>query len=49
MNDSPALPVLITPTPDLSGEIAAAILPNVRHFIGDENAPVTLIEFSDFQ
>ena len=44
-----SVPMLITPTPDRSSEIAAAILPNVRHFIGDKNAPVTLIEFSDFQ
>jgi hypothetical protein len=42
-------PMLITPTPDLSAAVAAQILPNVRHFIGDEGAPVTLIEFSDFQ
>ena len=26
-----------------------AILPRVRHFRGDEGAPVSLIEFSDFQ
>ncbi len=26
-----------------------AILPRVRHFKGDEGAPVSLIEFSDFQ
>ena len=41
-------PMLITPTPDRSGVIAALIQQNVRHFVGDEDAPVTLIEFSDF-
>jgi hypothetical protein len=25
------------------------LLPNVKHFKGDANAPVTLLEFSDFQ
>ena len=41
-------PMLITPTPDRSSVIAALIQQNVRHFVGDEDAPVTLIEFSDF-
>lgn len=41
-------PMLITPTPDRSEAIAALIEQNTRHFIGDEDAPVTLIEFSDF-
>ena len=40
--------VLITPTPDRSAEIAELITANTRHFIGDPNAPVTIIEFSDF-
>ena len=43
-----AAPMLITPTPDRSGEIAEFIIANTRHFRGDPNAPVVLIEFSDF-
>ena len=43
-----AAPMLITPTPDRSAEISDLIIANTRHFIGDPNAPVTIIEFSDF-
>ncbi len=45
----PEGPLLITPTPDRSGEIMAMILENTRHFIGDSAAPVSIVEFSDFQ
>jgi protein-disulfide isomerase len=41
--------MLITPTPDRSGEIMAWIVANTRHFRGDPNAPVKIVEFSDFQ
>lgn len=41
-------PLLITPTPDQSAEIMAFILANTRHFRGDPDAPVVLVEFSDF-
>jgi hypothetical protein len=29
--------------------LMGAVLPRVRHFKGNEAAPVTLIEFGDFQ
>lgn len=29
--------------------LMAALLPNVRHFRGNPSAPITMIEFSDFQ
>jgi protein-disulfide isomerase len=46
-------PIVVTPAPTSSGvtgqQVMDAILPQVRHFEGDPNAPVTLIEFADFQ
>lgn len=42
-------PLLITPTPDRSGEMMQYIIANTRHFSGSLNAPVVMIEFSDFQ
>ena len=30
-------------------EVMAAIIAETRHFKGDENAPVVMIEFSDYQ
>ena len=41
-------PVLITPTPHRSGEIMDIIAQNTRHFIGNPDAPVVIVEFSDF-
>lgn len=42
-------PMLITPTPDQSAEIAQYIAENTRHFRGNPDADVVLIEFSNFQ
>lgn len=42
-------PMLITPTPDRSGEMMQYIIANTQHFSGSVNAPVVMIEFSDFQ
>lgn len=45
-------PVAAIPTEDRSEEqqqLMAALVPKVRHFIGDSNAPVTIVEFGDFQ
>ncbi|HSM70667.1 MAG TPA: hypothetical protein VK851_03920 [Anaerolineales bacterium] len=45
-------PIAAIPTEDRSEEqqqLMAALVPKVRHFIGDLNAPVTIIEFGDFQ
>jgi hypothetical protein len=44
----------IAPTPDedlatKQRELMATLVENTRHFRGDPNAPVTIIEFSDFQ
>ena len=46
---APGVPALITPTPDQSGEIMDYLVLNTRHFKGDPEAPVVIIEFSDFQ
>ena len=40
------------PTADQSAaqqSLMVSLIPKVRHFIGDPNAPVTIIEFADFQ
>jgi protein-disulfide isomerase len=42
------------PTPDATlatqqQELMKVVIENTRHFRGDPNAPVTIIEFSDFQ
>jgi hypothetical protein len=45
----------VTPTPNTADQAARrttlmnAVVAQARHFKGDPNAPVTLIEFSDFQ
>lgn len=47
---SPAAPpALISPTPDRSAEINAFVVSKTRHFTGNPEAKVTIIEFSDFQ
>lgn len=42
-------PMLITPMPDRSAEISQFVVANTRRFRGNPDAPVVLIEFSDFQ
>ncbi len=45
-------PAAAIPTPDASAaqqDLMATLIPKVRHFKGDPNAPVTIIEFADFQ
>ncbi len=54
---TPNLPVVVTPpvvipTADNSAaqqSLMESLIPKVRHFKGDSNAPVTIIEFADFQ
>lgn len=52
---SPAVSVAsLTPTPDAgqatqAAAIMAAVVARTRHFKGNPEAPVTLIEFGDFQ
>lgn len=43
-----ATTLLITPTPDRSAEIMDIILQNTRHFRGNPDADVVIVEFSDF-
>jgi uncharacterized protein YneF (UPF0154 family) len=38
-----------TMDPETRKQLMDYLLPNVKHFKGDANAPVTLLEFSDFQ
>lgn len=47
-----ATPATIIPTTDpavASQKLMESVLPKVRHFRGDPDAPVTMIEFGDFQ
>jgi hypothetical protein len=44
---TPAAPVLMTSEP--TADIMAYLVSQTRHFKGDETAPVTIIEFSDYQ
>jgi hypothetical protein len=46
---APATDPASTEEPANLQELMAYLLPQVRHFKGDPNAPVTIIEFSDFQ
>jgi hypothetical protein len=51
-NPSETSPVVALPTEDRSADkqrLMASLIPKVRHFIGDSNAPVTIIEFGDFK
>ena len=53
-SDSGSVPTVPTSTPDAERaaqeqELMAAVVERTRHFLGDSNAPVTIIEFSDFQ
>lgn len=42
------VPVLFSPTPDQSVAIAQYVNANTRHFTGNPDAKVVLVEFSDF-
>jgi protein-disulfide isomerase len=46
-----AIPPAATPTPDPAAQrkLMAAVAAKTRHFAGDANAPVTIVEFGDFQ
>ncbi len=51
-NTSGTSPAVSIPTPDQSESqqrLMASLIPRVRHFTGDPNAPVTIIEFGDYQ
>jgi hypothetical protein len=48
-SDNPAAASAVTEQPANLQELMAYLLPQVRHFKGDPAAPVTIIEFSDFQ
>lgn len=44
-----AAPAVAQPTSEEQPEIKSLVVAQTRHFIGDETAPITIIEFSDFQ
>ena len=48
---SPQLPPTVEPTrdPEQVAQVMQAVTDRVRHFKGSASAPVTLLEFSDFQ
>mgnify|MGYP000595495961 CR=1 FL=1 len=51
-NASGASPAVAIPTTDQTEsqqQLMESLIPRVRHFLGDSNAPVTIIEFGDFQ
>ena len=54
LDDTPLTSTQSVPTPDANlaaqqQELMAMIVSETRHFQGDPNAPVTIIEFSDFK
>lgn len=52
VSPSAQAPAAAIPTTDPAAarqSLMAALIPKVRHFKGDPNAPVTIIEFADFQ